>query len=201
MSSLLLIAANERELCPVAGVRLVSCGIGPVEASLSTARALAADKVSAVLHVGIAGAPALEPGTVVIGSKSIYCDVLDANSTMPRVSELTPSRALLDAARAALAEAVIAPIATTAHVGGGEGHPVEAMEGFGVLRAAELAGVPAIEIRVISNRPADIDRSLWRIENALDALHAAIRTVAPALHALACTSPEARAIDPSSSPG
>ena len=41
------------------------------------------------------------------------------------------------------------------------------MEGFAVLRAAELAGVPAVEVRVVSNRPEDADRGLWRIEEAL----------------------------------
>ena len=41
------------------------------------------------------------------------------------------------------------------------------MEGFSVLRAAELAGVPALEVRTVSNRPEDADRSLWRIGDAL----------------------------------
>jgi futalosine hydrolase len=41
------------------------------------------------------------------------------------------------------------------------------MEGFSVLRAAELAGVPAVEVRVVSNKPAQVDRGLWRVEDAL----------------------------------
>ena len=36
-----------------------------------------------------------------------------------------------------------------------------------MLRAAELAGIPAVEVRTISNRPGDSDRGLWRIEDAL----------------------------------
>ena len=32
------------------------------------------------------------------------------------------------------------------------------MEGFGVLRAAQLAGVPAIEVRAISNEIEEVDR-------------------------------------------
>ncbi len=55
------------------------------------------------------------------------------------------------------------------------------MEGFGVLRAAELAGVRAVEIRVISNDPANADRSRWRIADALTVLDRTIRTVVPAL--------------------
>jgi futalosine hydrolase len=48
------------------------------------------------------------------------------------------------------------------------------MEGFGVLRAAALAGVPAVEVRAISNLVAEADRGRWRVTDALDALRAAL---------------------------
>ena len=48
------------------------------------------------------------------------------------------------------------------------------MEGFGVLRAAALAGVPAVELRAVSNLVAQTDRGLWRVEEALDALRAVL---------------------------
>jgi nucleoside phosphorylase len=64
----------------------------------------------------------------------------------------------------------VRPIGTSARVGGSHGVDVEAMEGFAVLRACELAGVPAVEIRAISNELAEGDRSRWRIGRALDAL-------------------------------
>jgi nucleoside phosphorylase len=51
------------------------------------------------------------------------------------------------------------------------------MEGFGVLRAASLAGVPAIEIRAVSNEIGEQDRSRWQIAEAIDELSA----VTPAL--------------------
>ena len=51
------------------------------------------------------------------------------------------------------------------------------MEGFGVLRAASLAGVPAIELRAISNEIGEPDRSLWQIVGSIEALSA----VTPAL--------------------
>ena len=47
---------------------------------------------------------------------------------------------------------------------------VEAMEGFAVLRACALAGVPAIEVRAISNEITEGDRARWRIGRALEAL-------------------------------
>jgi len=120
-----------------------------------------------VLHVGIAGAPELEPLSVVIGTEALYADIVDPASTIPRVERASPSRELVEAARRALPEAHLLPITSSARVGGGGECEVEAMEGFSVLRAAELAGVRAVEVRTISNRPADSDRSRWRIEDAL----------------------------------
>jgi futalosine hydrolase len=51
------------------------------------------------------------------------------------------------------------------------------MEGFGVLRAAALAGVPAVELRAISNAVDERDRSRWRLDDALAALQEAIPRV------------------------
>jgi nucleoside phosphorylase len=63
----------------------------------------------------------------------------------------------------------VAPIGTSARVGGGT-LLVEAMEGFAVLRAAELAGVPAVEARVVSNELGEPDRALWRFDDAFACL-------------------------------
>src|SRR5581483_2111983 len=112
---------------------------------------LAEARPEAVLHVGIAGSRTLEPPALVLGSEAVYCDVIDASSTLPRVERARPDDALLARVRAALPEAHVLPIATCGRVGGGSGFDVEAMEGFGVLRACELAGVPAVELRAISN--------------------------------------------------
>ena len=51
---------------------------------------------------------------------------------------------------------------------------VEAMEGFAVLRACALAGVPAIEVRAISNELSEGDRSRWRIGRAVEAISDAL---------------------------
>jgi len=160
---ILLVAATERELVSVDGARPLCCGIGPVEAGIATASALARERPDAVLHVGIAGAPELEPGSVVIGSEAFYSDIVDAASTVPRVERAFPAAELVEAARRALPDARVLPIAPCRRVGGGGACEVEAMEGFSVLRAAELAGVPAVEVRVISNRPADADRGLAQV--------------------------------------
>ena len=48
------------------------------------------------------------------------------------------------------------------------------MEGYAVLRAAALAGVPAVEVRAVSNAVGEPDRSRWRIADAKNALAAAL---------------------------
>jgi futalosine hydrolase len=51
------------------------------------------------------------------------------------------------------------------------------MEGFGVLRACALAGVPAVELRAVSNAPDEADRGTWSFEDAFAALGEAVTRV------------------------
>jgi futalosine hydrolase len=171
---LLVVAATERELAFGDGLETLCCGIGPVEAALQTSRALERIRPEAVLHIGIAGARSVEPPALVIGSESVYCDTLDPGFTLERVERIRPDAGLLAAARAALPDALVLPIATSGRVGGGTECDVEAMEGFGVLRAAALAGIPAIELRAVSNAVGEPDRTKWRIDDALAALAEAV---------------------------
>jgi len=169
MSHVLLVAATERELDGQDGL---VCGVGPVEAAATTARALAQRDVAAVLHVGVAGGRGLEIGSLVIGSEAIYCDL---SAAIRLVDRLTPDERLVAAARRSLDGARVLPIGTSAAVGGGDrALAVEAMEGFAVLRAAALAGVPALEVRAISNEIGEHDRSRWRFDAAIAALAAAV---------------------------
>ena len=48
------------------------------------------------------------------------------------------------------------------------------MEGFAVLRAAELAGIPAVEVRAVSNEIDEPDRARWHFGAALSALERAL---------------------------
>jgi len=164
MADVLLVAATEIELCERPGL---ACGVGPVEAAAATARALALDPPGAVLHIGIAGAHGITPGGIVIGSEAVYSDI---SAEIPVVDRLRPDALLLEALRAAIPEALALPIGTSAAVGGGDAVRVEGMEGFAVLRACVLAGVPAIEVRAISNEISENDRARWRIGRALEAL-------------------------------
>jgi futalosine hydrolase len=167
---ILLVAATEAELGGMAGH---VCGVGPVEAAASTARALALEPPSGVLHVGIAGCRrgcGLEPPALVVGTEAIYDDVVVPLA--PR--RVVPDPRLVDAARRAVPDASVLPIGTSGTVGGTRGHDVEAMEGFAVLRACELAGVPAVEIRAIANEIEEGDRARWRFDDAFAALARAL---------------------------
>jgi nucleoside phosphorylase len=173
---LLVVAATafEAELVDDDGVAVAVCGIGPVEAALATARAVAEHRPHAVLQFGIAGAQTLAPGSIVLGSEAVYCDVLDSKARIPRVERVAADAGLLARARRVIPAAHVLPIGTTARVGGGTTCEVEAMEGFGALRAATVAGVPALELRAVSNLVTDTDRGVWRIEEALGALRAVL---------------------------
>ena len=167
---MLIVAATERELGHIRRFETFCCGIGPVEAAVRTAQALAERKPDAVLHIGIAGARAIEPLSLVLGSEAVY---EDAHGPL-LLSRVEPDAALLARLRVALPEAHVLPIGTSAHVGGTSVCEIEAMEGFGVLRACELAGVPAVELRAISNSPDESDRSKWVFHEAFELLGAVL---------------------------
>jgi len=181
---MLLVAATALELSALDGLETFVCGVGPVEAAVATARRLAAEPLPThVVNVGIAGARKLEPGTLVLGSEAVYVDLTGQSATVALVDRVLPDEQLLGSARRALPDARVLPIGTAARVGGAAAESdVEAMEGFAVLRAAQEAGVPAIELRAVSNRYRD-DRDDWRVEVALAVLAGAVRRLAEVLHA------------------
>ncbi|HEY7345036.1 MAG TPA: hypothetical protein VH620_05705 [Gaiella sp.] len=174
---ILLVAATDRELCGHDGL---VCGVGPVEAAAATARALALRPFDAVLHVGLAGARDLPVGSLVVGTEAVYCDL---SAEWPVVERVAADPALVAAVAAVLPAASQTPIHTSATVGGASKGAsdtvsldplVEGMEGFGVLRAAALAGVPAVEVRAISNAIGEADRARWQIGRALGELDRAL---------------------------
>lgn len=181
MLPVLIVAATGRELCGHDGL---VCGVGPVEAAAATGRALATrGPVAAVLHVGLAGGAGLPHGSLVVGSQSVYDDI---SARWPVVERAAPDADLVEAALSAVPGAALLPVHTSARVGGSHDSApdaglVEAMEGFGVLRAAALAGVPAVEVRAISNELGEEDRSRWAVDAALDALGRALPALLAAI--------------------
>jgi futalosine hydrolase len=171
---ILVVSATAREMAEPDGWRTLLCGVGPVDAAVATAAEIARERPSLILHVGIAGARrhgAFPPATLVIGTESQYCDLGVPAEWAPGVVDA--DSALIEAARRALPDAVLRAIGTSGRVGGTAGCDVEAMEGFGVMRAAQLAGVPAIEVRAISNHIEEPDRARWHFDAAFAAITAA----------------------------
>ena len=179
-SPILLVAATDAELCGLDGL---VCGVGPVEAAAATGRALALRSFGAVLHLGLAGARGIAPGSLVVGTEAVYCDL---SARWPVVDRVTPDPRLVEALRSVLPDALAMPIHTSAAVGAAgdvASQPVlvEAMEGFGVLRAAALARVSAVEVRAISNELGEADRSRWDVSGALSELERALPAMTSAV--------------------
>jgi nucleoside phosphorylase len=153
-----------------------------VDAGIATAAEIARARPKAVLHIGIAGARRdreFPPAAIVIGSEARYSDLVIAPELAP--SSVRPDPALLHAVERVMPEAHVLPIGTTARVGGSRDCDVEAMEGFAVLRAAALAGVPAVEVRVISNDIEEHDRTRWHFDHAFATVHAITPRLAAAI--------------------
>jgi futalosine hydrolase len=160
--------------------RMLVCGIGPVESAIATAKEIIKERPQAVINVGLAGArrgSGVGVLDVVVGTEAVYCDLFPHFSP----TRLVADPALLEAARTALPEARFLPVGTTARVGGSSGVEIEAMEGFSVVRAAQLAAIPAIELRVISNEVEEPSRASWRIDDGLFVLAGALRHLLDAL--------------------
>jgi futalosine hydrolase len=178
---ILLVAATDLELCGHPGLE---CGVGPVEAAAATAAYLAREKPRAILHVGVAGGRGITPGSVAIGTEAVYADL---SAMIPVVERVAADPALLAAVRLAMPGAVALPIATSAAVTHGEAvheFRIEGMEGFGVLRACELAGVPAVEVRAVSNDVGEPDRSRWMLRRALEVLDESIPKMLEAIESI-----------------
>ena len=173
-ASILVVAATERELAS-GPWRTLCCGVGPVAAAVATAAEIERERPAAILHVGICGVrrdSGLALGSIVIGTRSLYCDAGLAPKWVANAVETPPL--MTDAALRALPDASFEAIGTTAIVGGSSrinnGVDVEAMEGFGVLFAAGMTQIPAIEVRAISNHIDETDRALWRFDDAFKAI-------------------------------
>jgi futalosine hydrolase len=190
----LLTCAVERELSwwtSRAGVDELVSGVGPVEAACTIATALASKPYDLVVDAGIAGviAGAAEIGDgVVVADDAIELALEDGRPLALPPGSLVADRAGSDPALAAALQARgfaalrgttvcrVTSTETTARRLEAFGAQVESMEGFAVLRACNRAGIAGIQLRGISNRVGDRERSGWNFQAGLDGL-ARIATV------------------------
>lgn len=183
-----------RYVAPRARVEVIASGVGPVEAALATARALALKPYDAVINAGIAGAfrDGARIGEAVIvetewlaglglegggelalpgGARLHRCEHADAVLLQRATS--------LDVATQSgvTVTTVTTTDATADRLRARYGAGVESMEGFAVLRAAAQAGVPALEVRGISNYVGSRETSEWNFNAGAQATARALDAV------------------------
>lgn len=177
---------------PQPHVEMLVTGVGVVEAAAAVSRALAQSTYDLVISAGIAGAfeGAAEIGEgVVVADDLLQLDLeTDAPIALPEGlhvidragSDLVLVDRLVELGFRSVRGVTVTRVTATDNTAGklaALGVGVESMEGFAVLRAAEIAGVPAIEVRGISNIVCERSRSRWDFsagtrgaEKILDAL-------------------------------
>ncbi|POX65482.1 futalosine hydrolase [Streptomyces sp. Ru62] len=188
------------------GWDLLAAGVGPALAAATTAGALTAAALAGrpyglVVSAGIGGGfpPGAPLGSLVVADAITVADLgaETADGFLP-VTELgfgtvthRPPESLVRVVSEATG-ARTGTILTVSTVTGTAAraaalrarHPgalAEGMEGFGVAEAAAAHGVPALEIRAVSNPVGPRDRAAWRIGDALAALTEGFGKLAPAL--------------------
>jgi futalosine hydrolase len=203
---LIMTAVDAEKEAVLRGVRgdrrfeVISAGVGPVAAAVSTAIALATEsnRYDLVVSAGIGGgfAGQAEIGTIVVASEvhaaDLGAETPDGFAGVDKLGfgtnrltvEETLSVRLTEALRSGGISARYGPILTLSTVTGTAetaarladripGAAAEAMEGYGVAEAAHRRGVPFIEIRAISNAVGPRNKAAWRIGDALAALESA----------------------------
>jgi futalosine hydrolase len=186
--------AELRYLKTRAGIEIAEAGVGPVEAAIATASALARDSYAAVVNAGIGGAfrDRAKVGEAVLVTAETLADLgLEGGAAL----QLPGGAALVDrqTADAALIErcatlglpqgagltvsSVTTTDATAARLAARYGADIESMEGFSVLRAAAVAQVPALEVRGVSNYVGSREHAEWDFAAGARAVGAALDAI------------------------
>jgi futalosine hydrolase len=182
---------------------VVAGGVGPGSAAATAAWMLAVpaarDPFDVVVCAGIAGgfASRAPVGATVLAARSVAADLgadtPDGFATVASLqlgqSTLDADRLYLDYLRRSLPDAVVGDVLTVNTVTGTAERAdsllgqwpdavAEAMEGFGVACAAQLAGAAFLELRTVSNPVGPRDRAAWRLDDALAALQRSVAGLA-----------------------
>lgn len=177
-------------------------GVGPVAAAANTAKALAGKGYRLVISTGIGGGFPLQVqvGSLVVADEIVSADLgvetlegflsLDELKLGTTKVQAEPElvKQVSEALRAANLMVSVGPIITVSTATGTAlsaeersrrvpGVSAEGMEGYGVALAADIFGVPALEIRAISNEVGPRDRNAWKMKEAFAALENAYRVL------------------------
>ena len=176
---ILLVCAVAKEiafLSPRTDVDVLITGVGAVDAAARVSHALASKPYDVVVNAGIAGAfdGVAKIGDGVVVAEEFFELNLETGASIVLPDGLRVSDAVScdESIVGVLAQRGFAPVRgiTVSRVTATDtsaqrlrdlGAQVESMEGFAVLRAAELAGVRAVEVRGISNIVGDRAKSQW----------------------------------------
>lgn len=193
---ILVLCALAQELggfTPRPDVDVIAVGVGPVEAAIGAARAFAAKPYAFAVNAGIAGGfrGRAHVGEAIVVDEECFADIgLEGGGDLhlpggALLAERCASDAeLLAPYRAGIAGATLGRGLTSATITTTDARAhllterfaatVESMEGFAVLRAAERAGIRAIEVRGVSNLVGDRAQSQWDFRAGASA---AVRTL------------------------
>ncbi|MGA8473999.1 MAG: futalosine hydrolase [Candidatus Cybelea sp.] len=186
---ILLACAVEAELRfwePRDDVVTLVMGVGPVEASCALTAALCERRYRLVVNAGLAGA---FDGTARVGDAVIVAeDMMELGLESGAPLRLPSGERTFDTARSdaslvarlggkefltvrgVTVSRVTSTEQTARRLAAKLGAQVESMEGFAALRAAERMGVPAIELRGISNRCGERASSGWNFDAGIAGL-------------------------------
>ncbi|HEV3196181.1 MAG TPA: futalosine hydrolase [Candidatus Cybelea sp.] len=186
---ILLACAVEAELRfwePRDDVATLVMGVGPVEASCALTAALCERRYRLVVNAGLAGA---FDGIARVGDAVIVAeDMMELGLESGAPLRLPSGERTFDTARSVASlvarlggkdfltvrgitvSRVTSTEQTARRLAAELGAQVESMEGFAALRAAERMGVPAIELRGISNRCGERASSGWDFDAGIAGL-------------------------------
>lgn len=193
------VAAERKAIGELAGAEVIAGGIGRSNAAAATTEAVLRDgPFDGALSAGVAGAlpgAGLEIGHAVAADRCVYFEEgLVTPEGFRDMSGLGfslgdfPGNAvpvdehLLSRLATRFRTGTIATVATCSGTDAAAeevvrrtGAVAEAMEGAAVVHAARRLGVPAIELRTVSNTAGDREGQVWDLEGALSALGDAVR--------------------------
>lgn len=191
-----------RGLRDTEGVDVLIGGVGPVASAVSTAMHLAKATYSCVVNVGIGGGFShyTDLGHVVVADEIIAADLgsetLDSFLSLDELGfgktriavEPIYLESVIEALKKENFPVVKGPILTVSTATGTAQTAkqrqtrfpkavAEGMEGFGVATAAKAYGLPALEIRTISNFVGPRNKEAWKIKEALEMIEKTMKTL------------------------
>ena len=195
------VEAEARAIGDLDGCLVIYGGIGRTNAAAATTQhCLESDDISTVISAGIAGAlpgSGLEIGDVLVADRCLYVEeglespegFQDMQTMGFSLGDFAGNEVPVDQGQLAEVQDHFrtGPIATVATCSGTDeqarmvvqrtGALAEAMEGAAVVHAARRLGIPAMEIRGISNTTGDRTRQEWDLKSGLDAMATGVQTL------------------------